>query len=111
MATLSALVSGLDGELRRLGYNDSTLVRYRAAGVVWRGSSLPVASRSSRWTWRLRGSMRRAASSRRSGRGTLKPNDVYLFGVAQMLGDYAVHGAVLRRYCPSVGKLAGEGAA
>jgi integrase len=42
--------------------------------------------------------------------GTLKPTDVYLFRVAQMLGDYAVHGAVLRRYSRSVGKLAGEGA-
>jgi hypothetical protein len=29
MATLSALVSGLDAELRRLGYKDSTLVWYR----------------------------------------------------------------------------------
>ena len=46
MATLSALVSSLDAELRRLGYKDSTLVWYRgAAGVAWRGSSLPVASR------------------------------------------------------------------
>jgi len=42
--------------------------------------------------------------------GTLKPNDIYLFRVAQMLGDYAVHGAVLRRYSRSVGKLAGDGA-
>src|SRR5205823_7380119 len=37
--------------------------------------------------------------------GTLKPNDIYLFRVAQMLGDYAVHGAVLRRYNRSVDKL------
>jgi integrase len=42
--------------------------------------------------------------------GTLKRTDVYLFRVAQMLGDYAVHGAVLRRYSRSVGKLAGDGA-
>jgi hypothetical protein len=33
MATLSALVSGLDAELRRLGYKDSTLVWYRGC---WR---------------------------------------------------------------------------
>ena len=33
MATLSALVSGLDAELRRLGYKDSTMVWYRGA---WR---------------------------------------------------------------------------
>lgn len=36
--------------------------------------------------------------------GTLKPNDIYLFRVAQMLGDYAAHGAVLRRYSRSVSK-------
>jgi len=29
MAALSALVSGLDAELRRLGYKDSTMVWYR----------------------------------------------------------------------------------
>ncbi len=33
MATLTALVSGLDAELRRLGYKDSTLVWYRGC---WR---------------------------------------------------------------------------
>jgi integrase len=42
--------------------------------------------------------------------GTLKANDVYLFRVAQMLGDYAVHGAVLRRYSRSVDKLSREDA-
>ena len=33
MATVSVLVSGLDAELRRLGYRDSTLVWYRGC---WR---------------------------------------------------------------------------
>jgi integrase len=42
--------------------------------------------------------------------GTLKANDVYLFRVAQMFGDYAVHGAVLRRYSRSVDKLSREDA-
>lgn len=37
--------------------------------------------------------------------GTLKRTDVYLFRVAQMLGDYAAHGAVLRRYSRRVDKL------
>jgi integrase len=35
---------------------------------------------------------------------------VYLFRVAQMLDDYAVHGAVLRRYSRSISRLAGDGA-
>jgi integrase len=42
--------------------------------------------------------------------GTLKPTDVYLFRVAQMLGDFERHGAVLRRYNRSVSKLAGADA-
>jgi integrase len=37
--------------------------------------------------------------------GTLKATDVYLFRVAQMLNDFAVHGAVLRRYSRTVDKL------
>jgi integrase len=41
--------------------------------------------------------------------GALKPNDIYLFRVAQMLGEYAAHGAVLRRYNRSVSKLGGAG--
>src|SRR6476661_2308014 len=41
--------------------------------------------------------------------GTLKPTDVYLFRIAQMLSEYAVHGAVLRRYSRSIGRLAGGG--
>src|SRR5258707_14346090 len=41
--------------------------------------------------------------------GTLKRTDVYLFRVAQTMEDYAVHGAVLRRYNRSVGKLSGDG--
>ena len=42
--------------------------------------------------------------------GSLKPNDIYLIRVAQMLGEYAAHGAVLRRYNRSVSKLSGDGA-
>ncbi len=37
--------------------------------------------------------------------GTLKATDVYLFRVAAMLDDFAVRGAVLRRYSRTVGKL------
>src|SRR5215475_8996697 len=110
MATLSALVSGLDAELRRLGYKDSTLVWYRgcwrrlerffvACGVE--EFSLDVAMA---WVDEACGFFEKEQA------GTLKPTDVYLFRIAQMLGDYAVHGAVLRRYSRSVDKLAGDGA-
>ncbi len=110
MATLSALVSGLDAELGRLGYKDSTLVWYRGC---WRRMGRFFAARgveefsldvAMAWVDEACGFFAKEAA------GTLKPNDVYLFRVAQMLGDYAVHGAVLRRYCRSVDKLAGEGA-
>jgi integrase len=40
--------------------------------------------------------------------GTLKATDVYLFRVAQMLEDFAVHGAVLRRYSRTVDKLTAD---
>jgi len=40
--------------------------------------------------------------------GTLKPTDVYLFRVAQMLEGFAIHGAVLLRYSRTVGKLAAD---
>ncbi len=40
--------------------------------------------------------------------GTLKPTDVYLFRVAAMLDDFAIHGAVLRRYSRTVDKLNAE---
>jgi site-specific recombinase XerD len=110
MATLSALVSSLDAELRRLGYKDSTMVWYRGC---WRRMqkyfaacgveefSLDVAM-----AW-----VDEACSFfGKEQAGTLKRTDVYLFRVAQTLEDYAVHGAVLRRYSRSVSKLSGAGA-
>jgi integrase len=108
--TVSALVSGLDAELRRLGYKDPTLVWYRrcwgrlerffaARGVE--EFSLDVAMA---WVDEACGFFEKERS------GTLKPNDIYLFRVAQMLGDYALHGAVLRRYNRSVDKLPGDDA-
>jgi site-specific recombinase XerD len=40
--------------------------------------------------------------------GTLKATDVYLFRVAAMLDDFAVRGAVLRRYSRTVDKLSAD---
>lgn len=107
MATLSALVSGLELELQRLGYKDSTLVWYRgcwrrlerfftARGVEEFSLELAMA-----WVDEACGGFFAKEQA-----GTLKQTDVYLFRVAQMLGDFALHGAVLRRYNRSVNKLA-----
>ena len=110
MVALSALVSGLDAELVRLGYKDSTMVWYRGC---WRRverffASLGVEEFSldlaMAWVDKACGFYGKEQA------GTLKPTDVYLFRVAQMLNDYAVHGAVLRRYSRAVGMLAGDGA-
>src|SRR5258706_15457622 len=110
MVALSALVSGLDAELVRLGYKDSTMVWYRGC---WRRLQKYFAARgveefsldvAMAWVDEACGFFDKERA------GTLKPNDVYLFRVAQMLGDYALHGAVLRRYSRSVAKLDGEGA-
>jgi len=108
--SVSELVSGLDAELRRLGYKEPTLVWYRRCWrrlerfFVARGVeefSLDVAMA---WVDESCGFFEKERS------GTLKANDVYLFRVAQMLGDYAVHGAVLRRYSRSVDTLSQEDA-
>jgi site-specific recombinase XerD len=110
MVTVSALVSGLDAELRRLGYKDSTMVWYRGC---WRRMERFFAARdveefsldvAMAWVDAACGFFDKERA------GTLKPNDIYLFRVAQMLGDYAAHGAVLRRYSRSVSKLDGPGA-
>jgi integrase len=110
MATLSVLVSGLDAELRRLGYKDSTMVWYRrcwcrlqehfaACGIEEFSLDAAMA-----WVDEACGFFGKEQD------GTLKPNDIYLFRVAAMLGEYAAHGAVLRRYNRSVSKLDGPGA-
>jgi integrase len=108
--TVSALVSGLDAELRRLGYKDSTMVWYRRCWRRMEGFftargiaefSLDVAMA---WVDESCGFFDKERS------GTLVANDVYLFRVAHMLGDYAVHGAVLRRYSRSIDKLSREDA-
>ena len=110
MVTVSVLVSGLDAELRCLGYKDSTMVWYRGC---WRRLERFFAARgveefsldvAMAWVDAACGFFDKERA------GTLKPNDIYLFRVAQMLGDYAAHGAVLRRYSRSVSKLDGPGA-
>jgi integrase len=64
-----------------------------------------VGCRNSRWVWRWHWVDQACGFFDKEQAGTLKPTDVYLFRVAQMLDDFAVRGAVLRRYSPTVGKL------
>jgi len=106
MVAVSELVSGLDAELVRLGYKDSTMVWYRGC---WRRVERFFASggvqefsldMAMAWVDQACGGFFDKEQA-----GTLKPTDVYLFRVAQMLDDFAVHGAVLRRYSRTVGKL------
>lgn len=109
MVAVSELVSGLDAELVRLGYKASTMVWYRGC---WRRLERFFASRGVQefsldlaMTW-----VDQACGGffDKEQAGTLKPTDVYLFRVAQMLDDFAVHGAVLRRYSRTVGKLTAD---
>ena len=105
MATLSALVSSLDAELRRLGYKDSTMVWYRGC---WRRMQKHFAARGVE-EFSLDAAMAWVDDAcgffAKEQAGTLKPNDIYMFRVAAMLGEYAAHGAVLRRYNRSVRKV------
>jgi integrase len=107
MVAVSELVSGLDAELVRLGYKASTMAWYRGC---WRRLERFFASRGVQefsldvaMTW-VDGAC--GGFFEKEQAGTLKPTDVYLFRVAQMLDDFAVQGAVLRRYSRTVGKLA-----
>jgi integrase len=109
MAAVSELVSALDAELVRLGYRSSTLVWYRGC---WRRLeryfascdvhefSLDVAMA---WVDEACGGFFEKEQA-----GALKATDIYMFRVAAMLDDFAVHGSVLRRYSRSVSKLSAE---
>jgi hypothetical protein len=99
-------VSGLDAELVRLGYKPSTMLWYRGC---WRRVERFFASRGVQdfsldvammWVDQACGGF-----FDKERAGTLKATDVYLFRVAVMLDDFAVRGAVLRRYSRTVGKL------
>lgn len=109
MVAVSELVSGLDAELVRLGYKPSTMVWYRGC---WRRLERFCASRGVQefsldlamaWVDQACGGFFAKEKA-----GTLKPTEVYLFRVAQMLNDFAVHGAVLRRYSRTVDRLSAE---
>lgn len=109
MVAVSELVSGLDAELVRLGYKASTMVWYRGC---WRRLERFFASRGVQefsldvamaWVDQACGGFFDKEQA-----GTLKATDVYLFRVAAMLDDFAVHGAVLRRYSRTVGKLTAD---
>lgn len=106
MAAVGDLVSGLDAELVRLGYQPSTLKWYRG---YWRRLERWFASRgveefsldvAMEWVDEACGGFFAKEQA-----GTLKQTDVYVFRVAAMLDDFAVHGSVLRRYSRSVSKL------
>ena len=88
MVALSALVSGLDAEMARLGYKDSTMVWYRGC---WRRLQRYFAARGTEefsldlamaWVDDACGFFAKEQA------GALKQTDVYLFRVAQMLGEY-----------------------
>jgi integrase len=112
MVALPVLVSGLEAEMIRLGYKDSTMVWYHGA---WRrlqryftacGADEFSLDLAMEWVDEACGGFFAKEQA-----GTLKQTDVYLFRVAQMLGDYELHGAVVRHYSRTVSKLTGDEAA
>jgi integrase len=112
MVALPVLVSGLEAEMVRLGYKDSTLVWYHGA---WRrlqryfdARGVEEFSLDVAMAW-VDGACGGFFAKEQAG--TLKQTDVYLFRVAQMLGDYELHGAVVRHYARTVSKLTGGEAA
>ncbi len=111
MVALPVLVSGLEAEMIRLGYKDSTMAWYHGA---WRRLQRYFTARgveefsldvAMEWADEACGFFAKEQA------GTLKQTDVYLFRVAQMLADFEAHGAVLRRYSRTVSKLSAGDAA
>jgi integrase len=111
MVALPVLVSGLEAEMIRLGYKDSTMVWYRGA---WRRLQRYFTARGVEefsldvamdWVDEACGFFANEQA------GTLKQTDGYLFRVAQMLGDWELHGAVVRHYARTVSKLTDDEAA
>jgi integrase len=109
MVAVCELVSGLDAELMRLGYKPSTMVWYRGC---WRRMEKFFAShRVQEFSLDVAMAWVDQACDGffdKERAGTLKATDVYLFRVAAMLDDFAVHGAVLRRYSRVTGRLSAE---
>ncbi|MGL5384933.1 MAG: site-specific integrase [Serratia sp. (in: enterobacteria)] len=105
MVTLSALISDLDRELLRLGYKESTMTWYRQC---WRRLEGYFSDRGVE-EFNLEIAMAWVDTAcdffAKEQTSTLKQTDVYLFRVAQMLGDFVAHGAVLRRYDRRADKL------
>ena len=109
MAAVCELVSALDAELVRLGYKPSTMKWYRG---YWRRLERYFASRGVRefsldvamaWVDEVCGGFFEKEQA-----GALKQTDVYVFRVAAMLDDFAIHGSVLRRYSRTVSKLSSD---
>ena len=108
MVVLSALISSLERELTRLGYQDSTMVWYRGC---WRRLERYFADRGiEKFSLDMAMAWVDATCDffAKERAGTLKQTDVYLFRVAQMLGDFVAHGAVLRRYDRRADKLTAD---
>jgi integrase len=112
MVALPVLVSGLEAEMIRLGYKDSTMAWYHGA---WRRLQRYFTARgvgefsldvAMEWVDEACGGFFAKEQA-----GTLRQTHVYLFRVAQMLADYEAHGAVLRRYSRTVSKLSAGDAA
>jgi len=112
MVALRVLVSGLEAEMIRLGYKESTMTWYHGA---WRRLQRYFSDRGAgefsldvamEWVDEACGGFFAKEQD-----GTLKQTEIYLFRVAQMLADYEAHGAVLRRYSRTVSKLTAEDAA
>jgi len=108
MVALSALILDLERELARLGYQVSTIVWYRRC---WRRLERYFADQGvEEFSLEIAMAWVDAACDffAKEQAGTLKQTDVYLFRVAQMLGDFVAHGAVLRRYDRRADKLTAD---
>ncbi len=114
MVALPALVSGLDAELVRLGYKDSTMVWYR--GCWRRLQKYFAACGAEEFSLDVgegvgRPGLRRLFRRKEQGRRPWKPNGTSTCsGSPRCSASTRRTGRVLRRYNRSVSKLDGPGA-
>lgn len=104
-ATISELVKQLEAELIRKGYKESTLNYYRTnwkrilehfekQGESYFSESLAMEYVDSKCDFFAK-----------EKAGLLTQNDIYLFRIVRMMGDFQQHGTILRRYNKSLSRI------
>jgi len=106
--TVKELVSRLEQELIRQGYKEATLNYYRtnwkriAAYFDERGEEFFSEAVAMEYVYK------KCDFFAKEKNGKLTQSNIYLFRIVRMMGDFAQHGVVLRRYMRSLSRVNNE---